>query len=161
VLTLFFSLLIAQKAPASWLAGFENEGGKEFNTWKGFPSDYQQTYIGHKKSAAVAALTKKEMDPQLWELAPEHNWHNMDGSLAESCTLFDGRKGTVVEGWSVQIDWDWGPTDPKQHGKPGERYGHAPGWTHVSIHARCSKEEVPRIREMYRYLFGLPQSQPR
>lgn len=147
-------LVAAQGAPItfpSFLSGFKDEGGREFNTWKGFPSEFQRSFIGHRPSARVAAEAKRQLDPQLWEQGPTFGWHNVDGSNAEPCSNWAGRKGTIVEGWSVDIDWDWGPI-----GRTGERYGHAPGWTHVAIHAQCQKEDVPRIRETFRFLFGVP-----
>lgn len=96
------------------------------------------------------------MDPQLWEQFPTYGWHNVDGSKADPCSLRGGRKGSIYDGWSLQIDWNWGPMDPSTHGKPGERYGHAPGWTHISVHALCKRDEGLQKREMFRYLFGVP-----
>src|SRR4051794_32428927 len=119
----------------TFLSGLEEVGGnQEFWTWGGHPSCYVKTFMGHRESSKVAAEAKQLIDPQLWEAFPVSGWHNTDGTLADPCSLWDGRKGTIYEGWSVQINWNWGPLRPSRHKKSGDELGHAPGWTYVAIH---------------------------
>lgn len=138
---------------SGFLDGFQIDAQAGFCSWKGFPTEFQGTYIGHKDSAKVVAQAKAELDPSVWQVESFFGGRYIGGAPADPCTIWTGRQGSIVEGWTVQVDWNWGPGGPAHHVKQGEHYDHAPGWTHASIHAPCRKDEVPRIRELYDYLF--------
>lgn len=132
----------------SFLSGFkEMAGEKDYWSWPGHPSCYVRDFMAHRDPAKVAAEAKKQLDPQLWEQGPTFGWHNVDGTLADPVSNWTGRPGTIVDGWTVDIHWNWGPLG-------GHRLGHNRGWTYISFHSQCKKDEVPQMRELFRYLFG-------
>lgn len=148
--TLFVLLAMQSSAvPAhSFLSGFKELGGsKDYWSWPGHPSCYVRDFMAHRDPAKVAAEAKKQLDPQLWEQGPTFGWHNVDGSMAEPTSNWAGRPGSIVEGWTVDITWNWGPLG-------GDRLGPNKGWSYVSIHSQCKKGDVPLMRELFRYLFG-------
>jgi hypothetical protein len=115
----------------------------------GYHPSFQRCYFAKVPASEVIKRVKFHLDPELWK------WEKSFNEFTESTwTIWNGKAGTVYEDWSVGVLSD--TSTPEWHGASdlvivGKK---AKGWTTISIFAPARREELPRVRELFRFTFG-------
>jgi hypothetical protein len=111
---------------------------------------FQRCYAAKIETTIVTADLNSTLDPGLWSFTGETD--AMEGRLL----IWQAKPNSIYDGWRVIVSPGWRTpfiaicSDLICMGTKGK------GWTSLRVCAPAHEADIPRVRELFRYTFGVP-----